>query len=168
MLNNTQLKELIIRPVLDDLNMYSDDAVELLVFTCAAESNGGEFLKQVKGPALGIYQMEPATHNDIWNNYLKHRLQTSQIMAMKFDCPTIPYAERMIHDLRYATAMARLHYRRVKYALPDRKDGEAMWSYYKEHYNTPLGKAKKSHAFKAYRQMTGIDLSASASQTSKS
>jgi hypothetical protein len=61
MFNITQFRELLIRPVLDSLQMYSKDAEELLVFTCAAESNGGTYLHQVKGPALGIYQCEPST-----------------------------------------------------------------------------------------------------------
>ena len=58
MLNVQQLKELIIKPALIDLIMFNDDAMELLVFTCAIESFGCTYLKQIKGPALGIYQME--------------------------------------------------------------------------------------------------------------
>ena len=62
MIDNKQLRELIIGPSLDALQMYSKEAEEILVFTCASESLGGTYLKQVKGPALGIYQMEPATY----------------------------------------------------------------------------------------------------------
>ena len=69
MIDNKQLRECIIKPTLDSLQMYSQAAEELLVFTCACESLGGTYLKQVKGPALGIYQMEPATYQDIWENY---------------------------------------------------------------------------------------------------
>ena len=65
MLNIAQFRDLIVKSTLNDLLLYSEDAEELLVFTCAVESLGGTYLQQVKGPALGIYQMEPVTYNDI-------------------------------------------------------------------------------------------------------
>ena len=70
---HNQLRELIITPALSKLQLYSKDAEELLIFTCAVESDGGTYLKQIKGPALGIYQMEPRTYNDIWQNYMRNR-----------------------------------------------------------------------------------------------
>lgn len=61
MINTNQLREYVIIPALSKLNAYSKDAEELLIFTCAVETNGGEYLKQIQGPALGIYQCEPTT-----------------------------------------------------------------------------------------------------------
>ena len=52
MLNAEQLRTLIIEPALKDLNLQSDDATELLLFTCATESEGGTYLHQLKGPHL--------------------------------------------------------------------------------------------------------------------
>jgi len=72
-MNKDHLRELISR-VLEQLDLYSRDAVELLMLTAAAESNLGEYLRQVgRGPALGIFQMEPSTETDIWYNYLRYR-----------------------------------------------------------------------------------------------
>ena len=85
MLNYIQLKELIIIPTLHDLVSFSDDAVQLLLFTCAVESDGGTYLKQLKGPALGIYQMEPETHNDIWQNYIKSKTSLALMMMSNYD-----------------------------------------------------------------------------------
>lgn len=146
-----QLRELIIKPVLRDLVLYSDDAVELLLFTCAVESLGGTFLKQVNGPALGIYQMEPETHNDIWQNFISNHSSRTLIMVSNFDCIRTPSEERMVWDLRYATAMCRLHYARVKDTLPAAKDIDAVWEYYKKYYNTVHGAASKIKALIAYR-----------------
>lgn len=152
MLNVNQLRELIIKPALIDLVLFSEDALELLVFTCAIESNGGEYIKQVGGPALGIYQMEPATHIDIWQNYiLKKQLLLNQLSA-SFDCNRMPSEDRMIYDSRYATAMARIHYSRVKSKLPSAKSVDDMWEYYKQYYNTNLGSAAKPLGLLKYKE----------------
>jgi hypothetical protein len=150
MIDIKQLRELIIKPSLDKLQMYSDQAEELLVFTCACESLGGTYLKQVKGPALGIYQMEPATYTDIWQNFIKNQGSIVNMLSLNFNVISMPMPERMVYDLQYATAMARLHYRRVKAPLPDNKNVEAIWEYYKKYYNTELGKAEKETSIKHY------------------
>lgn len=151
MLDCSQFRSLIIEPVLSKLKVYSKGAEELLVFTCAAESLGGTFLAQVKGPALGIYQMEPNTYTDIWANYIRARNQLATLMALHFGCNKVPDLDRMIYDLHFATAMARIHYLRVTGNIPDPANVEAIWDYYKEHYNTELGKAKKEDAIKKYQ-----------------
>ncbi len=144
MLNCKQLVDLIIKPALQDLVLLSDEAIELLVFTCAVESDGGTYLHQIKGPALGIYQMEPTTYNDIWQNYLLYQPSLRLKLLHNFYAPVMPSEERMIFDLRFATAMARIHYLRVKTSLPKATDIDGIWDYYKAHYNTPAGKAEKS------------------------
>lgn len=152
MLDHNQLRELIIKPTLISLQLYSESAVELLVFTCAAESKGGTYIKQLKGPALGIFQIEPATYNDLWQNYIKHRPDLTLIMSLNFNANFMPDEERMIYDLRYSCAMARIFYRRVPEVLPAADDIDGMWAYYKRYYNTHLGKATKQHAVAAYHR----------------
>lgn len=151
MLDCSQFRSLIIEPVLSKLRVYSKGAEELLVFTCAAESLGGTLLQQVKGPALGIYQMEPNTYTDIWVNYIRNRNQMATLMALHFGCSKIPEIERLIYDLHFATAMARIHYLRMPGTMPDAKDVEGIWEYYKKYYNTEKGKAKKEDAIKKYQ-----------------
>jgi len=150
-MNLNQLKQDIITPTLSILQAYSDDAMELLIFTCAVESNGGEYVKQINGPALGIYQMEPATHSDIWSNYIRRNVRLQQIIGLNFNCPTVPNTDRLVYDLRYATMMARLNYMRFPEALPDRNDHEALFEYYKKYYNTEFGKATKAESIKKYK-----------------
>lgn len=150
MLNVNQLRELIIKPTLERLLMYSQDAVELLVFTCAVESNGGSYLKQIQGPALGIYQMEPNTYIDIWENYIKAKKGLMTLISSNFEVFYMPDEDRMIYDLRYATMMARLHYSRVAGHLPDHNDVNSIWEYYKKYYNTPIGAAEKESSISKY------------------
>lgn len=151
MINVQQLRECVITPALDALKLYSDAASELLVFTCAVESEGGTYLKQIKGPALGIFQMEPNTYHDIWRNYITNRSDLMLLLSHNFDASRIPDPYRMAYDLRFAAAMARIHYRRVSAPLPPANDVEAIWEYYKKYYNTELGKSKKDKSIKMYQ-----------------
>jgi len=152
MLDVTQLRELIINPAITDLQMYSINAAELLIFTCAVESEGGTYLHQIKGPAVGIYQMEPTTYNDLWVNYILTKSEISTMLFHNFDVGRMPSEDRLIYDLRYATAMARLFYRRIPEALPDAKDTDAIWKYYKAHWNTFAGKAEYHTSVNAYHR----------------
>lgn len=150
MLDCSQFRSLIVEPVLSKLRLYSKNAEELLVFTCAAESLGGTYLHQVKGPALGIYQMEPNTYTDIWVNYIRGRNQLATLMAMHFGCNKIPEVERLIYDLHFATALTRIHYLRISHNIPEPADTEGLWAYYKKYYNTEKGKASKESSIKKY------------------
>lgn len=150
MIKAAQLRDLIIVPTLKDLNQYSESAVELLLFTCAVESDGGKYLKQIEGPALGIYQMEPATYNDIWQNYIKTRTELLLILLSSFSVYSMPDEDRLIYDLRFATVMARLHYSRIPLKLPEPSDTIGLWEYYKVHYNTLHGSATKLTSIQKY------------------
>lgn len=151
MLDCSQFRSLIVEPVLSKLRLYSKDAEELLVFTCASESIGGTLLAQVKGAGLGIYQMEPNTYTDIWVNYIRARNQLATLMAIHFGCNKIPEIERLIYDFHFATAMSRIHYLRMPGNLPNAKDVEGIWDYYKKYYDTEKGKAKKEDSIKKYQ-----------------
>ena len=48
--------------------MYKPNAVTLLCMIAAHESHAGKYRKQIGGIALGLYQIEPETHDSIWDN----------------------------------------------------------------------------------------------------
>ena len=150
MIKVSQLREFIIKPALESLVMYSQEAEELLVFTCAVESEGGSYLHQINGPALGIFQMEPKTYNDIWQNFINFKMDLKLKLLHNFEAPVMPPEDRMVYDLRFAAAMARIFYERVKQPLPAHDDLSGIWSYYKEFYNTLAGKAEYQHCLDAY------------------
>lgn len=152
MINVQQLRELIIRPTLKDLKMYCEDAEELLVFTCAVESLGGTYLQQIKGPALGIYQMEPETYYDIRLHFIPNQNQLKTILYVQFGLGGYPHSEeyRLVYDLRFATAMARIHYARIPQSLPSANDTQAVWDYYKAYYNTHRGGAQQNESIQKY------------------
>lgn len=139
-----QLLELVIRPTLKKLGLHSEAAEQLVIGTIWQESRG-EYIKQLGGgPALGLAQMEPATHDDIWRNYLayKRTLANNITELASMQClgdGMIPDANELISNLNYAVAMCRVHYLRVKAPLPKAGDVAGMAAYWKQYYNTPLG-----------------------------
>jgi len=151
-INVNQLGELIIKPSLEAVGLYSKEAEQLLLGTCAQESLMGTYIKQVKGPALGIYQMEPATHNDIWINYLNYRKDLRSTIEVITGYYSWNNSDAMVWDLKYATIMARVHYYRVREALPELDDITGMAKYHKKYYNTILGKSHVSNFTYNYRR----------------
>lgn len=136
MIDVEQFRTLVVRPALKVIDLHSDAAEELVLGTALQESHL-TYLKQLgTGPALGLFQMEPATHYDLWANYLKYNPELARKVAQ---LAHYKEARSMITDLLYSAAMCRVHYRRVKAALPAAGDIEGQAAYWKKYYNTPLG-----------------------------
>lgn len=136
-------------PTLKQIDCYSEDAVNLLLGTCLQESMGGLFLRQVKGPACGIYQMEPATAQDIIDNYLKHRPALLEKVFQFYNYYN-SLEDNLTGNLFFATAMCRVHYLRVKEKLPNCTTGYA--TYWKKYYNTSAGKGTVMEFIDKYKK----------------
>ena len=140
MINTEQLIEHIIRPSLEAIDACSEPAVALLQAVAMAESGGGYYVKQFgKGPALGIYQMEPDTYKDIWFNFLAGRPDLRSKVLVAIGTHIQPTAERLITDMMLATIMARLHFMRRSEPLPATHDLKGQARYWKLYYNTEYG-----------------------------
>lgn len=149
MIYSDHLRELVVRPTLKHLGVWSQSAEELLLMTAAHESRLGTYLHQLHGPAVGIYQMEPATWRDMTGRYLRDKPALS--MRVRQTCAGEPSCEAMAGNLYYATAMARVRYYEVPEALPSAHDLHGLASYCKSHYNTPAGAATADDYFHAYQ-----------------
>ena len=171
MIDFKQFREHVVVQTLRDLEEcipYSESAVDLLMMTCAHESRGGTYLKQVQGPALGVYQMEPSTHYDIWDNYLSYNSKLEVEVSCLIETSGL-HDDMLITSLAYATAMARIHYYRVSEPLPvlpplstciDEKHQEGLYlwqlaEYAKKHYNTVAGKATPEKYYNDYLEWRG-------------
>lgn len=150
-MDKKQFKEYIIRPTLKEIGLHSLAAENLLLGTALVESNL-EYVQQLGGgPAIGVYQMEPATHRDIWNNYLRHRPDLANCVN-DFLSPSYDKLYQLRGNLHYATAMARVHYLRVPKALPLADDAEGLAQYHKDYYNTHLGKTDVSKSIEHFKR----------------
>lgn len=139
MINAKTLKNDIIIPTLQGIDLYSESAVNLLLGTCAQESHMGKYVMQIGGgPAMGIYQMEPATYNDMWrylNTYKELSNNIKEFCHVSWNEPV----ESLMSNAFFSTAMARVKYFTISTPLPAADDLDALAAYWKKYYNTPLG-----------------------------
>ena len=148
MIDREQFIDLIIEPTLEHLGMYSAAASELVLGTALQESRL-VYIKQLNdGPALGVCQMEPATHDDIWNNYLRYRDKMAN-SVLEIGGPD---SLELIWNLRYSVAMCRVHYRRVREPLPQAGDLKRQAAYWKKYYNTDLGRGTEEEYINSWRK----------------
>lgn len=161
MIDPVDLKLLVIQPTLTKMEARFPGAADPAAVNClsgiaAHESTVGVVtrLKQVSGPALGIYQIEPATHKDVWRNYLSYRPDASDLLLLEWVPDNAAEAlhqpgerfvwsidDRMlITNLAYATAIARVILYRQSFDWPvDPGDVEALAVIWKNQYNTAQG-----------------------------
>ncbi len=153
--NTLQFEDLISRTLvmLEDQIPVSDSALFLLAGTAAQESGFGTYLRQLDmGPAIGVFQMEPATHDDIWDNFIQFRRDLQKVVTDATPHMSEYKAITMEFDLRYAIIMARIHYYRVPDPLPAWHDVDALAAYWKEHYNTHEGAGTVSEFVENYEK----------------
>jgi len=155
-LDKEQFQDLIERK-LKEINMHSGAAVHLLLGTAAQESGFGTYLRQVGGgPALGVFQMEPATEKDIWNNYLDVEFREDLAFAVWRACyVSCANPEALEYNLAYQIVMARIHYRRIKEPLPPHDNVEALARYWKKYFNTPYGAGREDEFVRNYKKYVG-------------
>ena len=134
----SQTLALVIRPALEKLSLWSLSAEELVLGTAIVES-GLTYLKQHgDGPALGLWQVEPATHDDLYTNFLNYRPELgSKLMELR--AAGLSLDENLATNLMYGAAVCRLCYYRKPDALPEAGDIEGQASFWKQHYNTIFG-----------------------------
>ncbi len=138
MLDPEQFRQRVIRPVVRRLGLWSPAAERLLLGTALTES-GLRYLHQVRGPARGLYQVEPATLRDLYVNWLPRHPKLAASLG-RFAAPQGALEDQLIWNLGYATAITRLIYYRRPEPLPRADDLAALAEYWKTHFNTAAGK----------------------------
>ncbi len=150
MLNIPQFRASIVRPTLEAIGAHNEAAESLVLGTALQESNLHYLRQLADGPARGVYQMEPATHDDIWENFLAFRQELSDRVTA-FLVPGQDRVAQLVWNLAYATAMCRVHYMRVPHPLPAPDDVRGLAEYWKQHYNTPQGRGTPEEFIEKYK-----------------
>lgn len=156
-INPQQFADQVVVPTLQMLEQqagipYSDTAFYLVMGTVAQESLMGTYLVQEMGPALGIGQIEP---NSLTN--VLAMLNAGEKAALATVATPASPAHNVVANLPYAVAIIRLFYWKVSAALPAQNTVAALFSYYKQWYNTPAGSATLTQFAQSWA-LTGISL----------
>ena len=137
------------------LDCYSDDALALVVRTGMAESGYRALKGYGKGnPAIGFWQIEPATLYDMMRNYLFYRHKYKEVlqdMGMKLKGDDIEIS--VMANMAVQAGLCRLHYRRDSKPIPPWDDLEAQGKYWKRVYNTIEGRGTVKHFVKANKDV---------------
>ena len=144
LLNERQVKGLIDR-VLKKMDLHSPEASDLVYKTGKVES-GYKYLRQIKGPARGLFQCEPWVAVDICKNYLHYRKDLMRKVADATMVKLSYFVDSKEDDWNFILetnvaaqiAMCRLHYRRIPKPLPSSAEGQAK--YWKKYYNSMAGR----------------------------
>lgn len=146
-MNPQQLHDYIIKPTLEYMGggYNTIEARFLLLCTAAIESDCGYYIKQVNGPALGIWQMELDTYKDIKSNCDALKKQEFNYHIGELVGGACYFLEEvgchyLIQSPSYACAMARLKYSMTPEPLPEYTgdaniDLRAFYDYYAKFYH---------------------------------
>jgi hypothetical protein len=142
------MKKLVV-DTLKQLDLYSEDACNLVRGTIAQESTNGKFRRQIGGgPGLGIAQIEPATFYDCITNYLDYRKPLKAKIMAVCGVTSLDHRDLEFND-KLSIAICRIKYLRVGEKIPSTVEGYA--AYWKEHYNTEKGKGRALDFIMNYR-----------------
>ncbi len=114
----------------------TESAIRLLCMIAAHESGDFYYIHQLKGPAIGLFQMEPRTYEDICI-YIRQRQDDFPLLVYDMPQPV----EYMAFNHIYATGISRVYLIRKPDLFPDPDDIEGLARYAKQHWNTPSGAA---------------------------
>jgi len=137
----SEVRQWVVRPVLERAKLWSPAAENLVVGTGLAES-AFEWLDQRDqagrpGPAFGPWQIEAATYWSLWDREIRPSIKLNCLMALGFDTP--PPVEELHGNLFLGALVCRLKYFTVQPPLPPANDPHEMVAYWKRHYNTAGG-----------------------------
>lgn len=146
----------LVTSTLQELELDSSNAIELILGTIAQESAYGKYHKQLgNGPARGICQMEPNTFNDILKNFLAYKPALAKKVLSVSSLAEFDVDQLEIND-KFAICMCRVHYYRVKASIPNNLPGWA--AYWKKYYNTILGAGKEEEYIVNYNKYVVPDI----------
>lgn len=114
----------------------SKSAIILLIMIAAHESGGLMYVRQIRGPARGLFQMEPISLNAVLE-YLRRKPDKFDSMQHYLNYS----ADHLIYDTVAAIVFARIYLMMDPEPLPDEDDLLELAKYAKRRWNTEAGKA---------------------------
>lgn len=138
-----QFLDHVIAPVLGalaafDPRMHTPAAERLLLGTAVHESGLRDLVQRGGGPALSMFQVEPATFDWLWSDIVLAQPRLGHVVGRFVHHGFSPIAQ-LAGNQHLACAVARLRFWVVREELPSPTDIDALGRYWKDHYNTRRG-----------------------------
>lgn len=145
-MNSQQMLDVVIVPTLKLMQQHGNyDTIHarmLLLGTVAIESDMGLYNRQVKGPAVSVFQLEPPTIYSIAMNWDAWPSMIGIVQSISM-LHMIDTKDRLVTECevnaRLACLMARGKYAMDSERLPSFDDKRGLYDYYKRVYNTEAG-----------------------------
>ena len=160
MIPPSQFLECVVQPTLKHLatvipQLGSVASEQLMLGTALVESNLDALKQHGGGPALSVFQIEPATFDDIYERYLRARpALLMQIQDLRIKAFTPP--EQLAGNPFFACGIARMKYWMIPEPLPPAGDLEALGHYWKRYYNTAEGAGEAQYFADLYRKFVKL------------
>lgn len=120
--------------------------IDLLAITSQVESESGKYIKQCKGPAVGIFQIEPATEKEVWKYFIsKNKNLNDKITKLRVQA-TISKNE-LEYNLAYSVAIAYSIYKWRK-VDPEKMSVADLIKAHKIKFNTMSGATVVKESYK--------------------
>jgi hypothetical protein len=132
---------------------HTERAVPLLLGTVAQES-AFTYTRQIGGgPARGFIQMEPATEQSLWGDFLAYHEDMATYVTRRCGRGG-PDEGALEYDMVYGLLLARtLYFWRDTQALPLADDLEQQAALWKRCYNTPAGAGTEAQYIESYHRL---------------
>jgi hypothetical protein len=155
-MNTEAILRHIIRPTLAHLALteprLEGAAAENLMLGTGLVESGFRRVIQIKGPALGPWQIEPTTFTDTYGRYLPvMRLDLLSSVNLLL-IPALKPFDQLAVNLMFNCAIARVKYWMAPEPLPEADDIEGLGLYHKQHYNTAKGKADPAEFVRRWKK----------------
>jgi len=145
LINKLQLKEYV-KEVCDCLGYGANGvADELLLETAGVETHFGKATDRTIGAGMGITQIDLMPFGDIQNR-VKQSDKTKIKMELGIDLDLVGW-EHLRYNPFICVLFTRLFYKKIPEEIPIDMRGRAF--YWKDYYNTKLGKGTVEHYMKA-------------------
>lgn len=149
MIDPTHYRELLLRPTLKAIDMWSRSAENLYTIIPINESNL-TYLEQLGGGgALGFNQIEKGTYYSLLD-YLNRRKDLKEKILTACYMEIMPPFDAIVWNLRLSICIARLKFWIRPEPLPICTDAKGMWNVYKTYYNTAKGDATPERFFRLW------------------
>ena len=135
-----QVRTFVVRAALYRIELWSAAAENLVLGTFMQESELRALKQYGTGPALGLPQVEPATHTSLWVHSIpgiKGLGEKLKALLAPVDHEQLPLPNELAltHNLLYAAAICRVRYYIVPQRLPLQNDPMSMATYWLRYYN---------------------------------